>query len=317
MKLFLIELAFLGYTETSLAEQDVLMTYPGPGQVVDAFGRTITFRWKGEADAKYKVEFYLRDSQKPTREVYVTGNSLVVKVSTLSPIIRWRVTPADVAELKSETLYRVYLAETEELRARMFTGVANSTTTISSAAVNDKISVRGAISGFAVTYAPRRWQNKYSFTLNYRRADLSGDSEEVQEQRLGFEAGLRLENDATSAHLLNLGYIFMNQLNFQSRDLDADYDVNFLTLRYQFQKSFQNNWYGELGLDLQIPFPYTFKPSVVVKPLVGYNLSPYWRLEGFVFYEKYVSEPLDNSDRKVEIEMQNTGAGLGLSYRLF
>lgn len=317
MRYLLILLAFIWSIGSSQADQNPLMIYPAHGEVVDAFGRTITFRWKGSPETKYKVEFYLRGTKKPARVVYATGDRLVVKVNTLRPIIRWRVTPVGGNKTKRVRLFRVYLAEKEELRARMFSGFASSTTKISSAAVKDTISASGAISGFAATYAPRRWENKYSFTLNYRRADLSGGSEEIQEQRLGIEAGVRLENDATSAHLVNFGYIFMNELNFQFQNVDADYEVNFLTFRYQFQKSFQNNWYGELGFDLQIPFPYTFKPSVVVRPLVGYNLSPYWRLEGFVFYERYVSEPLDNNDRKVEIEMQNTGAGLGLSYRLF
>lgn len=165
-------------------------------------------------------------------------------------------------------------------------------------------------------YRPAFLKNKYSIAIHARRSTLQSGGDELNELRLGGEIGYHLRSGQRDTHSIYLGYYLLNDLDFKFDDVTAKYSVNFLTLRHFFRKPVGNKFEFELGTGLQFPVPSSFRPSVSLKPLIGYRIGQNWRLDAFSFFENYVSRPEEKSGgQDVDIRQRNFGAGIGITYR--
>lgn len=311
-----ILIIFLAIASGLTFAKPVMLT-PRHKAKVDVSKRTLEFKWKGTPETLYRLEIFYKLKSRPDRKFFTNGNSFKVKFRKVPPFLYWRVVPASEKIGKKGRVFQVHLYEKSELIISGFGGITSSKISLDSNDVNKSASVSGPLFEMHADYSPSYWKQKYSFAFHARKASLSGGGDKLDEQRFGAEAGLHLRTGVSSTHIIYLGYHFINRLDFTFDDVNATYDVNFLTTRYFFRKPVSENWEFEMGAGVQFPFPYTFKPSIVLKPLMGYRPRPDWRIDGFILYEKYVSEPKeDGSGDKVDIEIQNLGFGVGLTYRL-
>lgn len=294
------------------------MISPRHGERVDVADKKIHLKWDVFPNSTtYFVDIFLRPKKSSRKTIEVNGTSYILKLKRLPPVLYWRVRAKDDPN-PSKKLYVMYLYEKPVLNVSLSITQVTSRISLRSEAASGSSTLGGQLIEANVDYSPVSWKNRYSLAMNARQATLKGGGDGLDEQRLGAEFGYHFKSGMSGMNILYLGYHFVNKLNFEFDDsIKANYNVNFATLRHFYQRPIFRSWELELGTGVQLPFPYTFRPSFIFKPLLGKRLGVHWRLDGFFIYENYVSQPKGTQGEKnVDIRLQNMGAGIGLTYRL-
>lgn len=309
-------LFFFWISGWALAAPEALMISPSHDERVDVSSHTLKFKWRGQADKEYVLDVYYRRSRKPSRSFKVKGSSYEVRFKKLPPVFYWRVRPQENLSSSSTRVNRVHLYERSPLTVSSFIGFTSSNIILSSKELSRSANVSGNLFEIHGDYRPSFLKGRYSFSFHARHSNLKSGGDELKEIRLGGEIGYHLRSGTRDHHSLYLGYYLLNDLDFKFDDVSAKYSVNFLTLRHFFQKPMGNNFEAELVTGLQFPVPSSFRPSISLKPLLGYRIGQHWRLDGFVLFENYVSQPQEKSGgTDVDIRQRNLGGGIGLTYR--
>lgn len=299
-----------------LAAPAALMISPAHDERVDVSSHTLKFRWRGEAEKAYVLDVYYRKSRKPSRSFKVKGASYEVRFKKLPPVFYWRVRPAENIEASNPRVNRVHLYQNSALFVNAFLGLSSSNIILRSREFSRSADVSGNLLEIHADYRIRALKNRYSVAFHARQSSLQSGGDELKELRFGAELGYHLRSGQRDHHSIYLGYYLLNDLDFRFDDVSAKYSVNFLTLRHFFRKPVGNKFEAELGTGLQFPVPSSFRPSVSLKPLIGYRLGQHWRLDAFAFFENYISTPEEKSaGQDVEIRQRNLGGGLGFTYR--
>ena len=314
MRPFLLLLVLL-WTDVQAAPAS-LMISPAHDERVDVSSHLLKFKWQGEAEREYILDVFYRRSRKPSRSFKVKGSSYEVRFKKLPPVFYWRVRPSDNLSQSNPRVNRVHLYERSPLSVSAFLGLSSSNIILSSKELSRSADVSGNLLEVHAAYRPLFLRGRYSFAFHARQSSLQSGGDELKELRLGGEIGYHLRSGSRDHHSLYLGYYLLNDLDFKFDEVLAKYSVNFLTLRHFFQKPIGNNFEAELGTGLQFPLPSSFRPSISLKPLLGYRLGQHWRLDAFVLFENYVSQPQEKSGGEdVDIRQRNLGGGIGVTYR--
>ncbi|MFL5785787.1 MAG: hypothetical protein ACJ76H_14310, partial [Bacteriovoracaceae bacterium] len=268
----------------SSVHADTLMTSPKHGERVEVSDHTVTLKWNEFPGAtSYFLDIFPEKKASSIKTIQVNGTSYVLKFKKLPPTFYWRVRALeDLSPTKK--LNTVYLYEKPILNISLYAEQLSSHVSVKSTDVNNSANVTGPMVEAHVDYSPVRWKNKYSFAAHVRTSDLkNGSGDALKEQRLGAEFGYHFNSGLSGKNILYAGYHIVNNLKFKFDDtITANYKVNFLTLRYFYQRPVFKTWEMELGTGVQFPFPYTWKPSFIFRPLLGKRIGTHWRLDGFL-----------------------------------
>lgn len=317
MKIFTIMFALLLIPQ-AFAQKSSLMTSPRHGERVDVSEKSVQLKWEEFPNASgYYLDIFLKPRKSSQKTIEVTGTSYQLRLKKLPPNLYWRVRAKEDPN-PSKKLYVMYLYEKPIVNIGLTASHISSRINLKSDVAGGSSTVSGPMVEAHLDYTPVTWKNRYSLAVHFRQANLKNGEDSLEEQRLGAEFGYHFKSGLRGKNILYLGYHFINRLNFVfDNEIKADYNVNFATLRHFYQRPIMKTWEVEIGTGIQLPFPYTFRPSFIFRPLIGKRLGMHWRIDGFLLYENYVSQPKGTEGEKnVDIRLQNMGAGLGVTYRI-
>lgn len=324
------------FTEYAMIQvEDKISKYTKPLMTKPADGKNVTLKtnkqfvnlhWKEPfANASYFLEIYANPNQKPMRTMKVSNRMQELKFAKVPKRIYWRVfaqskfgnrtSNTEKYKLDMQTEQHYYLPQGQYLaRFDLFQSISNLT--LETPGLKESQDMSGKIMTANLEFFPEKLPNN-SFNFSFRDSTLTGkDIGSLKEQKFGIEMGFKLKKEGTSHHRVYASYFLTRKFDFElGSDLQASYSASFVGARYLYRRPLSEKFKFETNLGFQMPAAIGFAPTFTVKPGINFKIADKWWLDFFGLYERYFTSPENSaSNDKVDITLQNMGAGIGFTW---
>jgi hypothetical protein len=318
-----------------------LMIFPVNGQTIKSKGKTakVKFKWAEPfPDHKYFLELFKGPDSKPIKKISVKGSAHTLKFKNKKSAYWWRIiSQSTFGNLSPKTERFYFTLQPERIEkpppvkkklphkfmARFEVG--QTTSSFSQNAVSESVSELNtnlSFSGYAAfaqgEFWPGWYANKHGASISYKFNSLISGVNTLENQELAAEYGYKLLKQNKSPHTFYVG-ILRNTVSMSFGTLyGAQYEVNFLTTRYNYIYNFSKKWGVELDAKLLFRIESELKiPSFRLKSILLYGLTDKWFVTTSAEYERNTMElefDSNNTTGIINLTFTNLSYSLGVKY---